>query len=256
MKKFVVRYAMAGLAAYVLFLVLAIPAARVYPLLKDRLSPMALYDVHGTVWHGGAASAVIAGQRVDGLSWDMHVLPLLLGRMEIAVAFYNDVGPGRLTAGRSMTGRFYFSDIDARLSAGTLTALLNIPGVKVGGDFNITLSKLVLDRQYFSEAQGTLEWRDATLVTPWQLNFGALQALVDTTDEGIQLTLTDRGGPLQANGVFTARPDGHYQLTGAFVSRDPRQPDLDRVLKFLGNPGPDGRIMVTQTGVMPPVRTQ
>ena len=248
------RYGLIGAGLYLAFLVLTVPASRVYPMLQAKLGTLSLQDIHGTLWRGTASSARVAGQRLDSLSWDVQLLPLLLLRAQAELDFRNDAGPGHLVATRGLTGAVYFDDIKAGLSADTLTALLNIPGVKVGGQFDLDVSELSIDGHYLSFASGQMNWRQAAMMQPWQLNLGDLQGTLETTKAGIQLTITDKGGALQANSVLVLKPDGEYQFTGTFASRDPRQPELERVLRFLGQPGPDGRILIAKTGRVPPVR--
>lgn len=248
------RYAVLAVVLYTLFLAITLPAPRAYQLFKGQMGSIALYGVGGTVMRGHAAQLTARHVQLSQVSWQLHPWALLLGRVEARVDFQNDAVPGHAVIGRSLGGKVYFKDVAARLPASLLDQVINIPGVKWDGKLDVQLSGLSIEKGYIAEADGTLLWNKAAMVTPWPLALGAFLTTLESTEEGVKVTLADKGGAVQAEGLFLLKSDGKYQFTANFSSRDTKQPNIAQALKFLGNPGADGRVKVSTTGNFPPLQ--
>jgi hypothetical protein len=248
------RYLGLGILAYVIFLVVTFPAVRAYPLLKESLAPLALYDLEGSLWSGRAGTADIGPYRLGKLSWESRAWKLLLGRMEFAWASAQDAGQGRGVVTRGLSGKLHFSETKANLPMAEFGVF--IPGLPVQplGVLRIELSEMDISDNKVQAAEGTVMWENAGFLTPQPVTLGTLAMTVNTVDSGIKGTLLDKGGALQAQGVVMLKNDGSYQVTGTLGSRDSGQPQIQQALALLGAPDAAGKVAVNWSGLLPAVK--
>src|SRR5690606_34136638 len=97
-----------------------LPAAFAYRQVQDRLAPLALTGVSGTLWNGRADGASIAGSDLGELEWRLHPWPMLGARMVADVrlkgADVEAVGEVSRGAGTIGVRDFRFSVPAARLA--------------------------------------------------------------------------------------------------------------------------------------------
>ncbi len=58
-----------------------LPAGIAYDHARDRVAPVVLSGLHGTVWQGRADDASVLGHALGTLDWTLHKRPLLHGRL-------------------------------------------------------------------------------------------------------------------------------------------------------------------------------
>ncbi len=253
MKK-AVKYILFGLVMYVIFVAAMLPASWIYGRwLQPRLGGWALYGVHGTLWQGRASLVKSRDLALENLHWDLHPLSLLWGRMEMALHFKYATEPGSLVLGRSFTGTWHADDIDLQLPADRLTPLLRLPGAELGGKLAVKLSSLTVRQGRVTQVNGKVTWDKAAVLKPMAVELGAFSVDLKTTGDGVNGTLLDHGGAVQAQGLLKLSADGRYQFSATFASRDPKQPLINQGLRLFGNPGSDGRVKYSTAGVVPPI---
>lgn len=244
----------AGVLFYALALIATLPAGWAYHWGKPRLGgALVLSDVGGTVWRGRARAARAGDFEVEKLRWDVRPSALLLGRMSTALAFTYQGQPGRLIVNRHLGGGVSFTDVDLLLPARSLQGLVRLPGAELGGVVVVKLDALGLTQGRIASAGGTLTWNRAAVVKPVPALLGGFGMTLSTGEDGITGTVKDTGGAVQANGLLKLKPDGNYDFTATFVSRDPKQPLIAQGLQLFGQPGPDGRVKVDTKGALPPL---
>jgi hypothetical protein len=247
--KAALRYVALGVVLYALFVLLMVPASWLYGHgLQSRLGGVTLYGVKGTLWSGRAAALRAPAVQVDNLRWRLHPWTLLWGRAEAALNFDYQNAPGTLVAARSLSGNWYARDVDLELPATQLMPMLRMPGAELGGRLMLHLDSLTVKQGQVTAAEGTLTWEKAALRQPLAVALGSFVITLQTTAQGVNGVLIDRGGAIQAQGVFKLQPDGQYQVTATFTSRDPK---LAQGLRLFGSPGPDGRVNYSATGRLP-----
>ena len=248
------RYVVFGLVMYAVFLAGTLPAPWVYNhWLQSRLGSWTLYGVQGTVWRGRASLGKSGNIELEDLRWNLHPWTLLWGRIEAALRFNYETAPGNMVVGRSVTGKWHLDDVALDLPAGQLAPLLRLPGAELGGKLAVQLSSLTVRQGRVTAAKGSVAWEKAALRKPVAVELGTFEIDVDTNAEGVNGTLLDRGGSVQAQGLFKLSPNGQYQLTATFASRNPQQPLIGQGLQLFGTPGPDGRVKYSAAGVVPAI---
>lgn len=250
--KTALRYVIFGAAMYGLFMLGMVPASWIYShWLQTRLGGVVIYGVRGTVWEGQAAELRSGSVQLANLHWTFHPWSLLWGRMEAALSFDFQSTPGRMVAARSLGGDWYLRDVAVELPAQQLAPLLRMPGAEVGGKLQLQLSSLAVKKGRITAAEGNLTWEKAALRKPFAVELGTFAINFESAAGGVKGTLLDRGGAVQAQGLFNLQPGGQYQLTATFASRDPKQTLITQGLRLFGASGSDGRVKYSTTGVMP-----
>lgn len=247
-------YALFALLAYAVFLAITFPADRAYAMLRSRMPPnVHLYQVHGSVWDGGAGAAQIGRYRLAPVHWEYRPAGLLSGRVDIKVSF--DSGPSRASGviGVYRDGDIRLSDVDVDTPAAELVKLLRVPIVQLKGDISAKLAGLTVEDRRLASLDGTITWAGAQVTRPRNFVLGGLQADFKTDKGVVKGTLRDKGGPLQLQGLVTVKPDGTYRVNADLENRDPNQADLTRFLRQIGRPGPGGKVTVSYSGKMPPL---
>ncbi len=245
------KLALIGVLLFVVFLVVTLPANTAYALMKTKFAPQAaltLSNVQGTVWSGRAGPALIGGQRLDSLTWDVNSWALLIGRVQANIEFRNGDSFGSAKIARGFTGKVYARDIEARIDLQRMKLLAQVLPLGMQGALLLHLSAFDLDRKSIVNAAGTLAWDNAVITVPARVDFGNLRIVFGSEDDNVKATLSDGGGPLQADGILTIARDGNYKFTGTFAVRDSSQPMLAQGLQFLGRPGPDGKVASSNAG--------
>lgn len=246
------RYLLIGLLAYLVFLLVQLPADRAYGWWKagpGAAQPVVLAGVSGSVWEGRAQQALIDGQPLDGLVWHLRPWTVLFGRLEMdyEVRLRDGFARGRIAA--DPQGAVSIDSVEARLPLAQLRARA-LAALRPSGVVNLNLQDVVWDGQALVSAQGRMVWTGAAVSLLQPLQFGDLALTLETRDDSVVGELSDAGGPLQAEGLLTLKPDGSYQFSGSFAAREGTQSPLGRALRSLGRPGSDGRIQVTQSGTL------
>lgn len=252
--KAIIGYVSFALLAYVTFLAVSFPADRAYAMLQDKMPPgVHLYELHGSVWHGGAGAAQIGRYRLAPLHWEYRPAGLLSGRVDVKVSF--DSGPSHASAviGLNREGDIRLSDVDVSTTAAALVKLLQLPIVQINGNITAKLAGLTVEDRHVTSLDGTLMWTGAKVTRPRNFSLGGLEADFKTDGGVVKGTLRDKGGPLQLQGLVTVKPDGSYRVNANLENRDPNQAGLTRFLRQIGRPGPGGRVTVNYSGKIPPL---
>lgn len=250
--KGLVRHALVLVAAYLLFLVVQLPAAQLYAWLKPTgVFPLELYQLSGSAWRGRAGTAILHDVRLAPLTWSLQPLALLRGRIELALAADTDGGRFETVVGRRLDGPLFARDVHAEFSLAELARVTGYPGVGLAGRLSVDLDRLRIDGKRLTAVTGTLSIADAGLGSPLEVTLGDFTMTLETAGDGIKGTLKDQGGPLQAEGLLMLQPDGRYTLTAVLIARDPQDGALRQALRFIGTPSPAGRISLKRSGRLP-----
>lgn len=249
MKKGWLRYVALGIVAYLVFLAATLPANQAYGLLAPRLAPVALYGVEGTVWSGRAATVMVRGVRLESVAWNLELLPLLRGRIQARLTFRMGGETGSVHVGRMLSGALYLGELNTRLPMTQIAPLLPLRPLSVGGILDVKLRELTLGAKGIEKVLGTVDWREGAVLAPQQVTLGDFSVTFAETKQGVEARIRDSGnGPLEANGTLRLGQDGSYEFTGALAPRDSASPELSQALRFIGRPGPDGKIPVSYAG--------
>jgi hypothetical protein len=246
------RYAIFGLAVYLVSLVATLPAREACRWLKTKAAfAFEIYQPSGTVWNGRAAAMRIAGVTFDSSTWHFRPWPMLLGRIEYALDLRAGKGGIQTIAGQSLNGSIYLRDLRLRMPLADIVGIAGQSNLGLEGDVSVDLPNVVIRARHLARLDGTIQVSDAGTSPPANVSLGGATIRLQTTQQGMRGILKDTGGPLIIEGVLTLQPDGTYQLAGNLAVRDPARADLVQALGFLGAPGSGGRVNVNYQGRIP-----
>ncbi|MEJ2390283.1 MAG: type II secretion system protein N [Gammaproteobacteria bacterium] len=208
-----------GIAAYLVFLLHALPASiltrYVLPSL-DRSHDLRLQGVRGTIWQGEAINASVSNFNVGKLNWDLN-----------------------------SWGAVQAEDVNLQLPAENLMPLFYGYPVSVAGMLRGNLKQVSVERGRVLQAQGRIVWQNASIKAPQNIEMGDYLITLEPVNLGSKMEISDQGrGPIQAKITIFVKGTGEYRLNGWFKSRDPNQQDITEALRLIGRPDSSGRYWV------------
>ena len=252
MKK-VLGYVALGVCAYVAFVIALFPADRAYAFVRSQLGDTLLYDVRGTVWHGKAAAVQVGGQTLRAVRWSVAPWTVLLGRVDVDLAFDSGESWGNGTLGLGVNKVLQVRDLELQLPGAEVRSLLPRITVPLAGVFTVTLQegRFNPETRQVQDLRGAVTWHNAALDMPNAPPLGTFRVDLEPGAEGIVGSLKDTGeGPLVAQGTLLLKPDNTYQFTGNFMPREAGRTEIAQGLMFLGRPDAEGRVKVNYNGAL------
>lgn len=215
MKAALVKLLPVGIAAYILFLVVTAPAAKLIPYFQSQLQGVQLAGISGTLWSGQALQLNVPPVQLTQVSWQFRPLALLLGAVEFKLDGQLSGRALSASAGRGLLSGPYLADVTGSVPAAELMAWAGLGMVELDGQMDFVLDEVEFSGSNMPAVAGQLVWKPAMVLTPLELNLG-LAELTTTIESGGITTgqLVANGGALTLQGAVTLQPDGQYQLTG------------------------------------------
>jgi len=209
----------AGVLAYVVFLVVAAPAAKVLPFVQPHLQGVRLAGVDGSIWSGSAAVVDANPVQLQDVRWEFRPFALLLGRAELAVEGKLQESVIRAVAGKGLFGQRYLKDVRGAVSANDLLYWLQIRQVKVEGNLDFNLEDVRWPANGMPAIAGTAIWTPAAVSAPIELMLG--KARLETQIDGDRTIgkLQASDGALLVQADVELNPGGQYRLDAAIQQK-------------------------------------
>lgn len=227
-----------GLFVYLIGLVALLPVARLAPYLAEQ--GVVLESPGGSVWEGSAARLRVNGVEIPAPSWELSPLALLIGQVRGRLA--TGWGDAQLQAG--LGGDLSLRDVDLVVP---LQDIAVTSALQLGGDLRVDLAGLEIVAGLPRRAQGSVQWRNATLGAQ-RMVLGGFGLDLETVNDKISGRISDRGGPVDANGAVALSPDGRYQLDLRLAARPGADAAIENGLRLLGTRDPDGGVRLRRQG--------
>ena len=241
------RLALAAGAAYLLFLLITVPAERVVTLLVQHTPELNLQSVRGTVLSGGAQRMVLYGLAVGPLDWSLRPWLLLTGRLEYRVELRDAVFHGAGAVGTSLGGQIYLHDLQVTMQPGPLVSHFSPLPVQTAGDMKLQIDSLELIDGFPVELAGRVDWDGARIIDPLALSLGHVAATL--TSEANRLVCRVNGqGDTAVSGDFSLTQDGDYRLNLLLTPGPNVSADIVDTLKTFGQPRPGGAYLLNDSG--------
>jgi hypothetical protein len=231
-----VRLAVLGVAAYLVFLLVNVPAAWLgFALERASRGALALGDPAGTLWKGRGLLALRSGGAFRGiadLEWSCNPLSLLTGRLGVALS--GAAPETRLRASVSLgAGSLRFQNVEASAPAALLEPALPAAAfAKPDGRLRVLADSVEVGGAGVAGA-ATVEWLEAGVLQVQRLGDYRLQ--ITGSGARAELKLATLRGDLRFTGAgeWRAAQPGIVQLRGT-VEASAERKDLEPLLQVLG----------------------
>ncbi len=249
-KRKYLRYGIFAVACYVVFLVATFPASLAVsffgstPQLKKQLQITA---ASGTVWSGSAANVRVSGINLGQLKWELKLLPLLIGNLEVYIKFANKSAAGDDISGSGYVSPSLFggdisvNDFTLSTSADAIAPLMYGLPARFGGDINAHIKSLELVKGKTININARVVVTGAGLVSPQKIDYGDILIKASPDKNGSVLVLSDQGGPLILDGNIKIKGNGLYTINLGLGARNSASADLENGLRFIGRRDPTGK---------------
>lgn len=215
------------------------PARYAYRLVADRLGPVDLSDIEGSIWQGRAAHLIVFGQDLGSLRWHLDTLPLLHAALRARLELHGTAIQASALVERMNSGDIAFSDATFSMPASMVAPALDIPSLVLLGEIRGQVKHARLHEAWVDQAAGSVRWQSAAVTGAAQAQFGDLEATFSSTARGgIRGTAHDLGGPLKLSGTFTVDA-GQFDVDAVLAARD-GNPQVLEALRYVGQPQADG----------------
>jgi general secretion pathway protein N len=241
------RLPLAGAAAYLLILLITLPADRVAKLLEQNIVGLDLQSVSGTLFSGKAERVVIHGLGVGPVTWSLRPLPLLLARLEYRLDLKDPAFLGTGVVGTGPGGHVYLHDLQAELKPDPLVNHFSPLPVQTSGYMKLLIESMDFVDGFPRELSGHVDWVDARIAEPMAMSLGHVEATVHSEANSLVCLLSGTG-ETALSGDFTLNREADYRLNllltpGAGVSAD-----IVDGLKSFGQARPGGAYLITDSG--------
>ena len=228
--------ALLAAAAFVAIVLARMPAAWVLP---ARGAQWACASIDGSLWGGICAGLTVSGTPLGDMSWELHPLRLLSGRLAAHLTLSH--GPGdaaadvELTFGQRLTARNVLADLPLD------PALLPSVPANLHGRAHLELALVEVQRGVIRQLQGRIDARNLEERSGNNTPLGSYSVSFPGGSGDPVGTLRDLEGPLALEGTLRLTPAPGFELEGVIAARHGAPPELVNSLRFLGSPDATGR---------------
>jgi hypothetical protein len=135
------------------------------------------------------------------------------------------------------------------LDASRLNSLGYLPyGIEIAGD--VLAKDIIIERLEgdFTQAQGTVRWSPAYLLSPQAVSLQAYQAVISHEEQQLVVHMSDQGGPLEVDGLAWLSGDLGYRYTINLRVTEQAPQAVQTGLANLGRVDADGVVHITAKG--------
>ena len=228
--------ALLAAAAFVAIVLARMPAAWVLP---ARGAQWACASIDGSLWGGICAGLTVSGTPLGDMSWELHPLRLLTGRLAAHLTLSH--GPGdaaadvELTFGQRLAARNVHADLPLD------PALLPSVPANLHGRAHLELALVEVQRGVIRQLQGRIDARNLEERSGNNTPLGSYSVSCPGGSGDPVGTLRDLEGPLALEGTLRLTPAPGFELEGVIAARHGAPPELVNSLRFLGSPDATGR---------------
>jgi hypothetical protein len=231
-----VGIALLAVVAFAAVFVARMPARWVVP---PRGAQGSCESVEGTLWEGTCGGLRVAGTAVGDLSWELHPLRLLAGKLAAHLVLAHGVADANadleLGFGGGVIARHLVADVP--LDPGLIPSVPR----QVRGRAHLDLALLEVARGIVRQLQGRIEAHDledrSGLATP----LGSYAVTFPGGSGEPTGKLRDLDGPLAVEGSLRLTRQPGFDLEGLVAPRSGAAPELVNNIRFLGSPDAMGR---------------
>lgn len=187
--------------------------------------------IEGSIWHGKAREADVAGFYISNLSWQLRPLQLLTGEAVFHVAATPVAGFVDGNVGVSLGGAVQLSDITGSIATHMLERPFRLQGV--AGDAHFRLERVALRDGRLVALDGTVEFPELRIPAIGPNSLGGFKVDFFTQNNGVAASIEDTTGVVDVAGSLQIGLDGAYELTGVLAEKAQTPDNLRQQLSYL-----------------------
>jgi general secretion pathway protein N len=206
-------YILTAVIAYLLFLLITIPAQFVTRMISDN-APVSMQGVSGTLWQG-KAYLVSAGNNVQlyKTEWSFSPWKLLIGKLAADINTQYEGSDIQAELGLSFLGRYFVNDLTADVSANNVAQLANIPLAQLSGLISLDIEHAQWKPGQLPSATGEIRWKDATVTVTDTASLGNIAVtLGESEQQQLLADIKNQGGDIKIEGKLELVPETDYSL--------------------------------------------
>ncbi|MBI1422789.1 MAG: hypothetical protein GC149_04920 [Gammaproteobacteria bacterium] len=241
-----------GIAAYVFFLLRALPASFLTHYILPSIPAaraVSLQGIHGSIWAGQANDAKVSNISLGKLEWRVRTWGLLLGKLKLHLKTSQDNMHNSAYVSLGMGGALSADDVNMQMPAVNLMPLMYGFPISIAGELRGNLKELNLEQGRMLQAQGRVVWQNAALTAPQNIDMGNYLITLEPVNLGSKIVIKDQGqGQVQAEITIFVKGTGEYRANGWLKARDPNQQSITEALRLIGRGDNSGRYWVGYNG--------
>lgn len=202
------RGVLTGIGAYLLFLLMTAPAAKILSFMQPQ--GIRFSGIEGSLWSGTAAMVSATPVQLADASWSLRPFALFIGQLEFAVEGQLQGQKIQAYAGRSLLGNAYVSDVRGRMAANELVRLLDLGQLQLAGMLEFDIADVEWPESGYPALAGMVTWSPARVNAPVELELG--KAELETRIENG----ATRGKLETVDGALLLQADVEMNSSGAY----------------------------------------
>ncbi len=244
MKK-IIKYLLLFIVALTVFLVATLPVSVVLPWLPKSV-PLTIDGAQGTIWNGRAAQVRYDRLALGAVSWKIHPVSLLLGRLNADFRLQGEglQAKGHVTLKPDRSLGLADTLVDAEVAKLPLPPQAAL--VSPAGKINATIRSLSLIDRKVQGADADILWNDAQIRSPTRMALGQLVLNVTGKNGQLNGVLESHKGPLKVKGTIDLLASGLLK-TNIRLAPEPSTPrEIRDIVPLLGRPDRSGAVTIRQ----------
>lgn len=209
---------------------------------------LAISNIHGTLWNGGAGEASISGLYLRELSWTLHLLRIFTASLSYSVAAKPLSGFIESEASVSLEGKVSLSGLTAILPLELFATAVGIPGLQGSASFKFERVEIVDDLAVVADGIVKVANLYVPILGPDSL--GGYSADFRTQNNGIVASIEDTDGVVDLAGSLQVRTDRSFEFLSKVVVKPETPQSIHQQLKFLPPPNERGQQELRLEGVL------
>lgn len=244
-------YVAAGIAGFVLFLLLAIPAPLLYSWSRDGFAAeVNVFGLSGNLWRGQATNATVGTLNLEALEWQLRPASLLFLRLSHRVRARSGSGELQAVISKNLFGStLRVSALDGSLPIEQTGSVLGLPLMPFGGQLRLDIAQLHMRDGKPVLAAGViyLDNLSFNFSSPPTL-LGAYRVALETEKDIVRAGITSEAGALEAQGSVETSPAGSYSLDMRLRPRATAPSNVVSLLQSLSQPDAEGWYRLRRDG--------
>jgi len=242
-------YIFTAVTAYLLFLLITIPAQSVSGMINDN-SPANMQGVSGTIWHGKAYLVSVGDTvQLNNTEWSLSPWKLLIGQVAVDITTQYSGSEIQTELGLSFLGRYFVNDLTAEVTANNFALLANIPLAQLSGLISLNIEHAQWKPGELPAASGEIKWKDAAVTVTDTASLGNITITLGESEQQLLIAdIKNQGGDVKIEGKAELIPEADYSLDITLTPNLSANNNIKQSLGMLAKRQANGEYLFKKSG--------